>query len=166
MAKVIMICGKLCSGKTTYARRLLQAGNAALLSIDEIMLAMFGQHCGDMHEEYAARAEKYLLGKALELTDAGVDVVFDWGFWREEQRRRVRGIFAARGIECQMHLIHIDDAEWKKRIEKRNAEVLSGKTEAYYVDENLARKFERLFEQPDDGAADVIVYAHHECTEN
>ena len=166
MAKVIMICGKLCSGKTTYARSLMEDGNAALLSIDEIMLAMFGQHCGDMHEEYAARAEKFLLGKSLELIKAGIDVILDWGFWREEQRRRIRGFYDAHGTECRMHIIHIDDAEWKRRIEKRNAEVISGKREAYYVDENLARKFERLFEEPEDGAADVNIYAHHECTEN
>lgn len=166
MAKVIMICGKLCSGKTTYAHRLMKAGNAALLSIDEIMLAMFGQHCGDMHEEYVARTEKFLLGKSLELIGAGIDVILDWGFWRKEQRERIRGFYGARGIECRMHIIHIDGAEWKKRIEKRNAEVISGKTEAYYVDENLARKFAGLFEEPQDGAADVNIYAHRECTEN
>lgn len=166
MAKVIMICGRLCSGKTTYARTLMEAGNAALLSIDEIMLAMFGQHCGDMHEEYAARAEKFLLAKAPEFIEAGVDVILDWGFWREEQRRRVRALFEARGIECRMHVIHIDDAEWKKRIEKRNADVISGKTAAYYVDENLARKFEGLYEEPEDGAADVNIYVHHGYAEN
>ena len=39
MPKVIMICGKLCSGKSTYAKKLQQEGKAVVLSIDEIMLA-------------------------------------------------------------------------------------------------------------------------------
>ena len=34
-----MICGKLCSGKSTYAKKLQQEGKAVVLSIDEIMLA-------------------------------------------------------------------------------------------------------------------------------
>ena len=42
MAKVIMMCGRICCGKSTYARRLRTEINAAVLSIDEIMLAVFG----------------------------------------------------------------------------------------------------------------------------
>jgi uridine kinase len=34
MAKVILICGKICSGKTTYAKRLLCENKAVLLSTD------------------------------------------------------------------------------------------------------------------------------------
>lgn len=49
MAKVIMVCGKICSGKSTYAECLRKKNNAVLLSIDEIMLAMFGQHVGEMY---------------------------------------------------------------------------------------------------------------------
>jgi len=155
MAKVILVCGRLCTGKTTYARKLIRNGGAVLLSIDEIMLAMFGQHCGDMHEEYASRTEKYLLDKAAEIISAGVDVIFDWGFWRAEQRGRIREYFAVRGIDCEMHFVDAEDAVWHERIARRNADVEAGKVRAYYVDENLARKFEGLFERPDDSEIDV-----------
>ncbi len=149
MAEVVMLCGRLCCGKTTYARRLVSGGKAVLLSIDEVMLTMFGQHCGDMHEEYAARTEKYLLDKSLEIISAGADVVLDWGFWRKEQRRRIKKFYTSRGIGCRLIFMRIDEAEWLRRIEKRNIEVLEGKTQAYYVDENLARKFAGIFEEPD-----------------
>ena len=155
MAKVIMICGKLCCGKTTYARSMIGKGNAVLLSIDEIMLMMFGQHCGDMHEEYAARTEKYLLDKAVEIIKAGTDVVLDWGFWRKEQRTRVKEFFRSNGILCEMHYIEVSPDIWQRRIAKRNAGVLEGTENAYYVDGNLARKFENLFEYPDDGEIDL-----------
>ena len=144
-----MICGKLCSGKTTYAHKLLESGGKALLSIDEIMLMMFGQHCGDMHEEYASRTEKFLLDKSLELLNAGIDVVFDWGFWKSEQRRRIKEFYRVRGIKCRLIYLRVDDAVWHARIEKRNGEVLLGEANAYYVDEKLARKFAGLFEMPD-----------------
>ena len=39
MAKVILICGKICSGKSTYAEQLRIKERAAVLSVDEIMLA-------------------------------------------------------------------------------------------------------------------------------
>ena len=41
MAKVFLICGKICSGKSTYARKLMENRQAVLLSADEIMLALF-----------------------------------------------------------------------------------------------------------------------------
>lgn len=47
MSSVILICGKLCCGKTTYAERMRGRRKAVLLSVDEITLSLFGQHCGD-----------------------------------------------------------------------------------------------------------------------
>ena len=71
MAKVILVCGRICCGKTTYAHRLAKERRATVLSVDEVMLAMFGQHCGDMHDTYAARTKQYLLAKAAELIASG-----------------------------------------------------------------------------------------------
>ena len=66
MAKVILICGKICSGKSTYAEQMRVQNHAALLSVDEITLALFGQHCGDKHDDYVERTQNYLLDKSLE----------------------------------------------------------------------------------------------------
>ena len=77
MAKVILICGKICSGKSTYAEQLRVQNHAVLLSTDEITLALFGQHCGDKHDEYVERTEKYLLNKSLELIKSNIDVVLE-----------------------------------------------------------------------------------------
>ena len=88
MAKVILICGKICSGKSTYAQQLRRENRAVVLSIDEVMLAFFGQHCGSRHDEYADRAQKYLLDQSLALIEAGVDVILDWGFCRNGKQYR------------------------------------------------------------------------------
>ena len=77
MAKVILICGKICSGKTTYANKLKAESGAVLLSVDEVMLTLFGQHCGDRHDEYAAKTKEYLYAKSLELLGMGIDVILD-----------------------------------------------------------------------------------------
>ena len=74
MPKVYLICGKICSGKSTYAEQLRIQNNAVLLSTDEITLALFGQHCGDKHDDYVERTQNYLFSKSLELIEVGINV--------------------------------------------------------------------------------------------
>ena len=102
MGEVFLICGKLCSGKTTYAHKLAAEQGAVLLSVDEVMLSIFGQFAGDKHDEYAAGAKRFLLGKAVELADKNVPVVLDWGFWSRAERQQMRVYFAARGVVSRL----------------------------------------------------------------
>lgn len=157
MAKVIMVCGKICSGKSTYAERLRRENNAVLLSIDEIMLAMFGQYVGEMHDEYVARTEKYLFGKSLEIVESGINVVLDWGVWTKAERAEARKFYQSRGIVYELHYIDISDEVWRKRIAKRNKAISEGRLDAYCVDENLAAKFGAIFEPPADEEIDVRI---------
>ncbi len=155
MAKVFMTCGKICVGKSTYAKALKEKHNAVILSVDEITLALFGQDAGENHDLYVGRAEKFLYEKSVELISAGINVVLDWGFWQKNERDFARDFYKNKGIECEIHYIEISDEEWKRRLEKRNKAVLSGECDAYYVDEGLAKKFEGLFEKPEKWEADL-----------
>ena len=156
MPKAFLICGKICCGKTTYAQKLCNENNAVLLSVDEITLALFGQHCGDKHDEYVERTEKYLLNKSLELIKNNINVVLDWGFWLKEERDYAREFYNSRNIECEFHYINISDETWKARLKKRNSEVIAETTSAYYIDDNLAEKFAAIFEVPSEDEIDVI----------
>ena len=156
MAKVILICGKICSGKSTYAEQLRIQNNAALLSTDEITLALFGQHCGDKHDDYVERTQNYLFNKSLELIEVGINVILDWGFWMKEERDYAREFYNSRNIECEFHYIDISNETWQTRLKKRNSEVLSKETSAYYIDDNLAEKFAAIFEVPNEDEIDVI----------
>lgn len=158
MGKVICICGKISSGKTTYREKLCRESNAILLSVDQVMLNIFGLYAGDRHDEYATGAQKYLLEKSVELLEMNIDVVLDWGFWSKESRRRIKEFYAERGAECQLHYIDIPDSTWGRRIAKRNIDIEAGRTQAYIVDENLAAKFESMFEKPDKEEIDVWIY--------
>lgn len=155
MAKVIMICGKISSGKSTYAEQLRQKGQAVVLSVDEVMLSLFDPYLGERHDEYAGRVQRFLFKKSVELIAAGVDVILDWGFWSKDDRRQAREFYAGQGIACEFRYIAVDDAEWKRRVAQRNAQVLAGKSDAYFVDENLMKKFEEKFEEPEKGEIEV-----------
>lgn len=156
MAKVYLICGKICSGKSTYAEQLRIQNNAALLSTDEITLALFGQHCGDKHDDYVEKTQNYLFNKSLEPIEVGINVILDWGFQLKEERDYAREFYNSRNIACEFHYIDISDETWKARLKKRNNAILAGTTSAYYIDDNLAEKFAAIFEVPSEDEIDVI----------
>ena len=157
MPKVILICGKICCGKSTYAEKIRTENNAVLLSVDEIMLAIFGQHAGDKHDEYCDNLQKYLFEKSLEIIKIGRDVILDWGFWQKEKRDFAKEFYRQREIPCELHYIDVSGEAWRQRLEKRNSAVSAGKTNAYYVDENLAEKFNSIFEPPNEDEIDKLI---------
>lgn len=148
MAKVILLCGLICTGKTTYANRLCREMRAAMLSVDEITLALFHGGAGDMHDVYVERAKKYIYRKAVELAEVGISSVIDIGLWTKTERDEARKFFGEKGIEFEIHYITVPQEEWYRRIAKRNAAVKNGECEAYFVDEGLADKCLSLFEPP------------------
>lgn len=155
MARVVLVCGRLCSGKSTYAQKVCTRDRAVLLSVDEVMLSLFDEDLGDRHDEYTAKVKRMLYSKSLALLEVGVDVVLDWGFWTRADRRYAKEYYRASGFDCELHYLDVPDGTWKERIERRNGLVLEGKASAYYVDDGLAKKFETLFEEPSDSEVDV-----------
>ena len=64
MAAVHLICGKICAGKSTFARTLAREKNAVILSCDEIM-TLFPQPEGDeAYADVSAKVKAFLLRKA------------------------------------------------------------------------------------------------------
>ena len=148
MAKLVLICGKLCCGKTTYAKRLAKKIHAVRLSCDDIMLSLFGKDLGDKHDEVAQRVQSFLFQQSLEMLEADVSVIVDFGFWRKAQRENFAAMYAKQGIIPEWHYIEVDDETWKRNIAKRNAAVMNNETLDYFVDEGLANKCTQLFEKP------------------
>lgn len=154
-AKVILICGKIASGKSFYCENLRKSENAVVLSCDEITLGILGKDLGEKHDEYTDRIKEYLYAKSLEIIEIGTNVILDWGFWKKADRNFARDFFKSRNIPCEFHYIDVSDNMWEANINKRNCEVLSGTTNAYYVDEGLRKKLNTLFEAPQKSEIDV-----------
>lgn len=148
MAKVHLICGKICSGKSTLAKTLAEEKNAVILSCDEVTWALFDNDLGEKHDEMTGRIRAYLLQKTNEIIRTGTDVILDWGFWTASYRQEVRAYFDAASVEVCWHHVAVSPEEWERRIEKRNAAVLAGESHDYFVDEGLRAKLEQLFEEP------------------
>lgn len=157
MAEVFMTCGKICTGKSTFAHKLCSEHKAVILSVDEITLALFGQDVGDKHDEYVEKAEAYLFNKSVEIIETGINAVLDWGFWTKAEREYAKSFYRSHNIKAEFYYLDIDDEEWEKRIEKRNKLISEGKISAYYIDKGLMDKVNSIFEKPDINEIDVII---------
>ena len=145
-AKVILICGLLCSGKSTYAARISEEIKAPVLSCDALMLAMFDERLGNDHERIAGKARAYLFDMAAQLVKLEIPVILDWGFWTKEIRQAANQFFRERNIPVEWHYVAVTEEMWRHNIEKRNASRTPG---TYFVDEGLMQKCLSLFEPPE-----------------
>lgn len=144
MEEVILICGKVCCGKSTYAEKLRRERRCAVLSCDELTLSLFDERLGTDHERVAQKAREYLLRQAASLLELDLPVILEWGFWTKKLREQVNEYFRKLGAETEWHYLEITDETWKKNIAKRN----SSSKGSYYVDEGLMKKCSSLFEPP------------------
>lgn len=149
MPKVLIMCGKICSGKSTYAEKLKSENKAVILSVDELTLALFENQAGEKLDFYVERLKEYFLKKSLDMVEAGADVILDWGFWTKKERDYAREFYDSRNISYQFYYMNVGIDEWKKRILKRNQKIKKEQLEAYPIDEGLLSKVEKMFEEPD-----------------
>lgn len=158
MSKICLICGKICSGKTYYAKQLKEKYNAVILSTDEATFDLINNEQGEFYNVFAARVNNYLKKKAAEIALAGANVILDWGFWAKKDRADISAYFTERNIQFEWHYIDVDDETWKRNISERNAKVKSGNGGSdFYVDEELLNKVNTIFEVPEQSEIDVWI---------
>ncbi len=148
MATLHLICGTISSGKTTYARRMMAQKPALLLSVDEVTLALSSVIPPENHDQTTPLVKELLMDKATEALAAGLDVIFDWGFWKKTDRVEMEKRLTEAGVDHLWHYIDISQKRWEAQIAKRNEAVERGETSAYYVDEGLKAKCISWFEAP------------------
>lgn len=154
--KVFAICGKLCSGKSYYAKELKLNQNAVILSCDELTKTLFDNDLGDNHDKMIKRIKEFYKKQSVEIVNAGCNVILDWGFWQKNERVELTTFYKNLNIQIEWHYIDVSDERWQKNIEKRNQLVKSGKDENnYFLDEGLIKKLLTFWEVPSKGEIDV-----------
>ncbi len=155
MTKIMLICGKICVGKSTYSKKLMFEQKAVRLNPDELMKTFYGEFLGDRHEDVLQQTLNYIYIKAIEIYTTGINVIIDAGFWQRHYREEANQYFIDHNITPEWHYIDINDDLWMNYIEKRNREVENGISEDYYVDENILNKFNDLADKPKFDEIDV-----------
>lgn len=150
MAKVYILCGKICCGKSYYANKIKSEKNAVVLNIDELTYYLFDNRKGENYIELTQRATNYFKNKAVEIVKVGINVILDIGLWTKEDRDKIREFFDNQQIENEIHYIHVSDEIWKKNIENRNARIkLGNQGYDFFVTDTLKQKVCDLWEEPE-----------------
>ena len=156
MSKIFLICGKICSGKSYYAKSLKEKYNAVVLSTDEATYDLINNEQGEFYNVFALRVNNYLKKKAAEICKSGANVILDWGFWTKENRAEISEYLKTNGVSYEWHYIDVSDEIWNRNITERNRRIEEGNGGSdFYVDEGLLNKLISMFEVPDQEEIDV-----------
>ena len=110
MGKVILTCGKICSGKSYYSTQLKEKLNAVIISPDEATYELLNNEQGEFYDIFSKRLSKYLTRKVGEIVQAGANVVFERGLWSRKDRKQIKEYYNSIGVECEIHYVCVDDA--------------------------------------------------------
>ena len=130
MGKVILVCGKICSGKSYYSKQLKEQLNAVIITPDEATYELINNEQGEFYNAFSERLK---------------------------DRKVIRDYYKENGVECEIHYVYVDDETWKQNIEERNKRILEGNGGSdFYLDEGLMKKLESKWEKPTEEEYDVI----------
>lgn len=125
MATIHLVLGPVGSGKTTHGRALAAERAAAFFCLDEWMAALFMMDAPrplslDWTLPRVERCERQIWSVTRQLIALGVDVILELGFFTRAQRRRVRELAAAAGIEVAVHVLEVPREVRRERVRARN----------------------------------------------
>lgn len=152
---IIMLCGRIGSGKTTFAKKLQKRINAVVLSCDDFVIAV-NDNLSRRHE-IQENITFQLLNLAKQIWLSGVSVVLDFGFWYKEQRVSIKREFEKDGVIVKLCYLRCDTDQTNIRIEKRNYKILNNHEKGYIIDMNLKLELDKKFEEPDEGEIDILI---------
>ena len=156
MGKVILVCGKICSGKSYYSDAIRESLNAVIISPDEATYELINNEQGEFYNIFSERLNKFLTRKVGEIAKAGANVIFERGLWTRKEREQIVKYYKDNDIDCEIHCVCVDDETWKQNIAERNKRVKEGKGGSnFYLDEGLMKKLESRWEEPTEKEIDV-----------
>ena len=127
-----------------------------ILSPDEATYELIKNEQGEFYNIFCKRLINYLNKKSIEIVSAATNVIYERGLWNKEERNKIKQFYKEKNIEIELHYVHVNDKQWKKQIEKRNAKIKEGKNKSdFYLDEGLMNKLISKFEEPTKDEVDV-----------
>lgn len=149
---VYLLCGLPGSGKSTYARKLEEAG-AIRYTLDEELFKRFGRHFDSGYDEKEAETKRQLKELCAENIKAGKTTILDFGFWKKAARDEYKKFVEEAGAERKLLYFPVPEAELKRRLKVRNENDLDRN---HHISEELMDKFISEFETPQGEGEEVV----------
>ena len=152
MARLILVCGPVGVGKTTYALSLAKEVEAVRFSIDPWMQTLFSKDMTSLDYSWMIdrvnRCYEQIWDVSNQILSLDGNVILDLGFTTKEQRE----IFSNRAkelkIDPEIHYLDAPKEIRKKRVEKRNTEK-DPSVYSFEVTDMMFNFMEPRFEVPD-----------------
>lgn len=158
MAKLMAICGKVCSGKSYYASSLKEKENAVILSCDDVTMTLFDNDLGDNHDVMVKKIMTHLKDLSIKIINTNTNVILDWGFWSKKDREEITEFYHKNNIPIEWYYICVDDETWNKNIEERNKRVEEGNGGSdFHVGEGLKNKVLSRWDEPTKDEIDIWI---------
>lgn len=143
-AIVHLVVGLPGAGKTSRAKDLEISAPALRLTPDEWQIALFGaQNPPDKRD----LVEGKLVQLGMRAAQLGINVVFDFGFWRKDERSALRWIAGTVGARSKVVYLPIDDEEQRRRLTNRFA---TTPHQTFHMSDVELEQWRGQFQAPDD----------------
>jgi len=141
-----MICGKIAAGKSTLARDLARADTTVLISEDDLLKSLFGEHMSTPKDfvEYSAKLKTALGPHIVGLLNSGVSVVLDFQANTVDARDWMRTLLDQTSANHVLHLLTPPDEICLERLRARNAQG----DHAFAATEEQFRMVSKYFVEP------------------
>jgi len=152
MAKLILICGPIGAGKTTYSISLCEKIGAVRFSIDPWMQTLFSKDMTSLDYswmiERVERCYNQIWETAEQVLSLNGNVVLDLGFTTKAQRDAFSEKAKLIGIDSELHYLDAPKDIRKARVEQRNQQK-DPSVYSFEVTDMMFNFMEPRFEVPD-----------------
>lgn len=126
--KLLFLCGKMASGKSTLAKVLAAREDAVLFVQDEWLDALYPNAVVNVasYLEYSGRINKTLAPYVVALLARGISVVLDFPGNTRNQRAWFRAIIDQAGAEHELHYVDTADPICRAQLKARSAHLPPG----------------------------------------
>lgn len=155
-----MLCGLTGSGKTTYAKKLLESDSDLIRqSIDELIFEKHGRYGIDYPEDkyfdyYYPALEEYEK-IIINHLGAGRSIILDHGFWKKADRDRYKKLIEDHGGAWRLLYFKVEAKILFERVRSRN---LRQDANALFVSDEALTDFISRFEEPIDEGGELIEF--------
>ena len=153
MARLILVCGPIGAGKTTYSISVCEEIEAVKFSIDPWMQTLFAKDMLSLDfsliMERVSRCYDQIWEVSEQILSLGGNVVLDLGFTTKVQRDIFVNKANALNIKAEIHYLDALQETRRQRIANRNVEK-DPKIYSFEVTDIMFNFMEPKFEVPDD----------------
>ena len=157
-AIVYLLCGLPGSGKTTYAKKIVDEQGALSLSNDDEMIKRYGvagiDYPTEKRNEYKTSVMEIIKSKIVEDIRNGQSVVLDFGVRKKMDREYFRDLVESNGAEMQLIYLKASRALLLERLNRR-ADIEKGNN--FIVTPDMLDERIAIFEEPNNENEKVII---------